>query len=181
MNSASATNGTFASCGSQPYFRRTADRNTELAATIDRSAAVLLARRETLVHGDLSPKNILANGPEVVFLDCEGAHWGDPRFDLAFILHHLLLKADRKGAPRAAFLEATAQLLKGYLETGPEIIDAELARLVGCLTLARLEGDSPVDYLADLDLVRVKGRARRLILNPPAVLPDVATILEQLA
>lgn len=165
----------------EPYFRRTADRNPELAAAIDRAATALLARRETLVHSDLSPKNVLANGPEVVFLDCEGAHWGDPRFDLAFILHHLLLKADRKGASRATFLEATAQLLKGYLSTGARIIDAELARLVGCLTLARLEGDSPVDYLADLDLVHVKGRARRLILNPPALLPDITTILEQLS
>jgi D-3-phosphoglycerate dehydrogenase len=165
----------------EPYFGRTADRNPELAPAIDRAATALLARRETLVHGDLSPKNVLANGPEVVFLDCEVAHWGDPRFDLAFMLHHLLLKAGRKGASRATFLEATAQLLKGYLSAGREIIDAELARLVGCLTLARLEGDSPVDYLADLDLVRVKGRARRLILNPPALSPDITSILEQLS
>ena len=29
---------------------------------------------------------------EVVVLDCEVAHWGDPRFDVAFCLSHLLLK-----------------------------------------------------------------------------------------
>jgi hypothetical protein len=117
----------------------------------------------------------------VVFLDCEVAHWGDPRFDLAFILHHLLLKADRKGAPRAALIDAAGCVLEGYRSTGPAIVDSDLARLVGCLTLARLEGDSPVDYLADLDLDRVKRRACRLILYPPAVLPDVATTLEQLS
>jgi hypothetical protein len=49
------------------------------------------------------------------------------------------------------------------------------------LTLARLEGDSPVDYLADLDLDHVKRRARRLILWPPTALPDVRTTLEELS
>ena len=45
-----------------------------------------------LVHGDVSPKNILIgpNGP--VFLDAECAWFGDPAFDLAFCLNHLLLK-----------------------------------------------------------------------------------------
>ncbi|WP_375788616.1 NAD(P)-dependent oxidoreductase [Bradyrhizobium sp. Pha-3] len=164
-----------------PYLQSIAERNPDLASAIDQAAAVLLARHEALVHGDFSPKNILARGTEVVFLDCEVAHWGDPRFDLAFILHHLLLKADRKGAPRAALIEAAGRVLEGYASTGPAVIDADLARLVGCLTLARLEGDSPVDYLADLDLNHVKRRARRLILRPPALLPGARTTLEELS
>ena len=53
---------------------------------------------KALVHGDFSPKNILADGGDVVLLDCEVAHWGDPRFDLAFCLSHLSLKAMRRGA-----------------------------------------------------------------------------------
>lgn len=165
----------------EPFFWRTAERNPELAAAIDMAVESLMGCRQTFVHGDLSPKNILADGPDVVFLDCETAHWGNPRFDLAFVLSHLFLKADRKGAVRADLLQAAGCILEGYLSTGPDIIDGDLARLVGCLTLARLEGASPVDYLPDLDPVRVKGRARRLILDPPAALPDINTIVEQLS
>ena len=57
---------------------------------------------KALVHGDFSPKNILADGGDVVLLDCEVAHWGDPRFDLAFCLSHLSLKAMRRGADAGA-------------------------------------------------------------------------------
>ena len=164
-----------------PYFERLAALDPDLAPTIDQVVTNLLTRREALVHGDFSPKNVLASGAEVVLLDCEVAHWGDPRFDLAFMLHHLLLKADRKDAPRNALLEATESVVQGYLETGLDIIDADLARLVGCLTLARLKGDSPVDYLTDLDLDQVAHRARRLILEPPAMSSDFATIVKDLA
>ena len=46
-----------------------------------------------LVHGDISPKNILIgpNGP--VFLDAECACYGEPAFDAAFCLTHFLLNA----------------------------------------------------------------------------------------
>ena len=45
-----------------------------------------------LVHGDVSPKNILVGPAGPVFLDAECAWYGDPAFDLAFCLNHLLLK-----------------------------------------------------------------------------------------
>ena len=46
----------------------------------------------TLVHGDVSPKNILIGPRGPIFLDAECAWYGDPAFDLAFCLNHLLLK-----------------------------------------------------------------------------------------
>ena len=46
-----------------------------------------------LVHGDVSPKNILVGPDGPVLLDAECAWFGDPAFDLAFCLNHLLLKA----------------------------------------------------------------------------------------
>ena len=59
-----------------------------LEAIVERTAATRLA----LVHGDVSPKNILLGAEGPVFLDAETAWWGDPAFDLAFCLNHLLLK-----------------------------------------------------------------------------------------
>ena len=51
-----------------------------------------LGRKIALVHGDISPKNILCGPHGPVFLDAECAWYGDPAFDLAFCLNHLLLK-----------------------------------------------------------------------------------------
>ena len=44
------------------------------------------------MHGDVSPKNILVGWKGPVFLDAETTCYGDPAFDLAFCLTHLLLK-----------------------------------------------------------------------------------------
>src|SRR5690606_30531474 len=59
-----------------------------------------------LVHGDLSPKNILTHPTTAILLDAECAWFGDPAFDLAFCLTHLLLKSrvrpDRAGPVREA-------------------------------------------------------------------------------
>ena len=47
------------------------------------------------VHADFSPKNLLVRGGEVVVVDFETAHAGDPAFDLGFFASHLILKAIR--------------------------------------------------------------------------------------
>ena len=152
-----------------PYFTRIADRNPDLARHIDAVVQGIGLRRQALVHGDFSPKNILADGGDVVLLDCEVAHWGDPRFDLAFCLTHLTLKALRRNAGSAAALTAASlQLLRSYRQAGPPILDADLIRILGCLMLARLEGDSPVDYLDDLDVPATRRLAAHLIVDPSA-------------
>ncbi len=165
----------------RPYFARVAERNPDLAVDIEAVVAGMAERRTALVHGDFSPKNILADGADIVLLDCEVAHWGDPRFDLAFCLTHLTLKSLRRAAPVAPLAGAGAALLCGYCETGPAIIDAALVQILGCLLLARLEGDSPVDYLADLDVVATKRLAMRLLHDPASRDPAGAPVLEILA
>ena len=75
----------------EPYMLFTAERNPDVAARIRELAHTVAGARIALMHGDISPKNILcgSNGP--VFLDAETAAYGDPAFDLAFCLNHLLL------------------------------------------------------------------------------------------
>ena len=152
----------------RPYFTRVAERNPDLAADIEAVVAGMADRRSALVHGDFSPKNILADGADVVLLDCEVAHWGDPRFDLAFCLTHLTLKSLRRTAPVAALAAAGTALLCAYQEAGPAIIDVALIQILACLLLARLEGDSPIDYLSDLDAVATKRLAVHLLRDPTA-------------
>ncbi len=151
----------------EPFLRRIAERNPDLAHAIDDVATGMGRRRTALVHGDYSPKNILADGRDVVVLDCEVAHWGDPRFDLGFVLAHLALKALRRQADAGRLAEAAERLLDAYRREGMPVLDGELVRLVGCLVLARLEGDSPVDYLADVDCAAAKRLAVSLITGTP--------------
>ena len=65
-------------------------------AAADRLAALAqgLARAQgVLIHGDVSPKNVLFRNGAPVLLDAECATLGDPAFDVAFCLNHLVLKA----------------------------------------------------------------------------------------
>lgn len=160
--------GPFEELRIRPYFERVAARNPAHAPAISRVVDELRASACALVHGDYSPKNLLADGADVVILDCEVAHWGDARFDVAFCLSHLLLKSLRRGAPSTLLLFAALAFLAEYRKSGPAVLDVRCARQLGCLLLARLEGDSPVDYLDDLDADVVKAFATHLIVEAPA-------------
>ena len=75
-----------------PFLLFTADRHPGVAPRLRALAEDLGRRRVALMHGDVSPKNILAGPRGPVFLDAETTAYGDPAFDLAFCLTHLLLK-----------------------------------------------------------------------------------------
>ena len=113
--------------------------------------------KRALVHGDVSPKNILCatrDGVRVpVFLDAECAWYGDPAFDLAFALNHLLLKCLWRPQHAAQYLECFDALYDGYInqvtwET-TYAIDGRTAKLLIGLLLARVDGKSPVEYITD--------------------------------
>ena len=52
-----------------------------------------LSRSDALVHGDFSPKNVLVYNRQLILLDHEVLHFGDPAFDIGFSLTHFLSKA----------------------------------------------------------------------------------------
>lgn len=147
----------------EPFFDHVAERKPAYAGAIRSVAAAMLTRRRALVHGDFSPKNILAHASDVVILDFEVAHWGDPRFDVAFCLAHLMLKSTLNGGHPAEMGGAIGAFLDAYGRAGPPIIDAGLAQVTGCLLLARLFGKSPADYLERLDAAAVEAKASELL------------------
>ena len=137
-----------------------------------------LGRKIALVHGDISPKNILCGPHGPVFLDAECAWYGDPAFDLAFCLNHLLLKCLWTPAAGVSFLDSFDALADGYLRgvtyENPDALEARAAALLPGLFLARVDGKSPVEYIVredERDLVR--GTALPLIVQPPARLADI--------
>jgi tRNA A-37 threonylcarbamoyl transferase component Bud32 len=156
----------------EPYLVATAKVHPDLAPALTALVARTAATKVTLVHGDVSPKNILVGPRGPVFIDAECAWWGDPAFDLAFVLNHLLLKC--LWTPRAAgdFLLCFEALATAYLAgvqwEAPAVLEARAASLLPGLFLARVDGKSPVEYLTDdAQKDRVRRVARALLLAPP--------------
>ena len=124
------------------------------------------------MHGDVSPKNILCGPHGPVFLDAECAWYGDPAFDLAFCLNHLLLKclwtpADRPRSSPPSTRSRTAICAASTWRIADDWRRVR-RRLLPALFLARVDGKSPVEYIAredERDLVR--GVALPLIVQPP--------------
>jgi 5-methylthioribose kinase len=148
-----------------PYLDATAQRHADLADRLRTLARTTAATRRVLVHGDFSPKNILIGPDGPVILDAECAWFGDPAFDLAFVTNHLLLKGVWKPQWRERYAEALGALVDAYRPAvGWEAFDtleARTAALVPALMLARVDGKSPVEYLAnDSERAPVRAFAR---------------------
>ncbi len=155
----------------EPYLLATAAKHEDLGGTIRALAQRTAETRLALVHGDVSPKNILIGPDGPVFLDSECAWYGDPAFDLAFCLNHLLLKGLWVPGAGGALLDSFDRLAAAYLalvDWEPrEEIEARTATLLPALFLARVDGKSPVEYLTDeRDKSRVRATARRFLAEP---------------
>lgn len=157
----------------EPYLLATGRAHPDLADRLDALVTATQANKRALVHGDVSPKNILAgpNGP--VFLDAECAWWGDPAFDLAFCLNHLLLKCLWTPRATAGFLDCFDAMVTTYRAgvtwEAPDQLEIRAAALLPGLFLARVDGKSPVEYITtDADRDRVRRVARPLLITPPA-------------
>lgn len=140
-----------------PFHRYLSARFPELEGAISELVDELTTGGECLVHGDYSPKNILVapgkggQGKELILLDYEVAHWGNPVFDQAYCCGHLMLKGWALGQRRQA-----AQMIDAFLQGygGPR---RGLVRHLGLMLLARIDGKSTVPYITD---PRLKGTIR---------------------
>jgi aminoglycoside phosphotransferase (APT) family kinase protein len=154
----------------EPYLEASARAHPDRAADLRTLIAVTAAAKRTLVHGDVSPKNILVGPEGPVLLDAECAWYGDPAFDLAFCLNHLLLKCRWRPASAEAFLACFDALAAAYLaqvDWEPcEAIEQRSAHLLAGLMLGRVDGKSPVEYLTRADRDRVRRFALLHIAEP---------------
>jgi aminoglycoside phosphotransferase (APT) family kinase protein len=161
-----ATDEIFHAIRLEPYLVSTGRAHPDLQQRMDFLVDRTAKTKVCLVHGDVSPKNILAGARGPVFLDAECAWYGDPAFDLAFCLNHLLLKCLWVPASRAAFLDCFDALATCYLDSVSfEDIEERAASLLPALLLARVDGKSPVEYLTDDNKEFVRAAARELLLS----------------
>ena len=178
LETAFANQDSFERLRLDPYLRATGRADPTIAPALERLANRTATSRIALMHGDVSPKNILVgpNGP--IFLDAECACYGDPAFDLAFCLNHLLLKGARLGASRERYLASFDRLARDYLAlvTWEEPLELErrTAALLPGLFLARVDGKSPVEYLrSEAERDAVRRCAFPFVLEPPSRLDTI--------
>jgi len=162
----------------EPYLEATAEKHPDLEAHLFALSRRTAATRTTMIHGDVSPKNILLGPDGPVFLDAECACIGDPAFDLAFCLNHFLLKCLWTPAASAGFIDCYGAMASSYLNEvdweDRDDLEARAASLLPGLFLARVDGKSPVEYLtAETDKDKVRRCARALLLEPPSRLNQI--------
>lgn len=133
-----------------PFYGASGARNPAVADQIDRLVRRMSQNRSVLVHGDYSPKNVLTGDSGSWVIDWEVAHFGDPVFDVAFMLHHLLCKAIALPGSARELEETARAFLDAYTgrsSTEP-LPSSYLAGHTAALLLARIDGKSPVEYLS---------------------------------
>lgn len=156
-----------------PYYRTTAARHPACTEYFNALMAESGARRFSLTHGDWSPKNLLTDGHAMWVIDWEVIHYGDPSFDVAFLLNHLFLKSLMMPSQHDALTALAGTFLQSFEATRPAAaswVVAASARHLPALLLARVDGKSPVEYLDEAARLTARACALRAIatgLNHP--------------
>jgi aminoglycoside phosphotransferase (APT) family kinase protein len=166
-----ATDAGFHAIRLEPYLVATGRIHADVAPILNSLVERTARTRLALVHGDVSPKNILVGPAGPVFLDAECAWYGDPAFDLAFCLNHLLLKGAWVPEAQGRYLSCFDALAHAYLDgvswESADDLEERAATLLPGLLLARVDGKSPVEYLGEeAQKARVRRVARALLLSP---------------
>ena len=162
----------------EAYLVATAEKRSDVRNALLALVETTRTTKLALVHGDVSPKNILAGPKGPVFLDAECAVYGDPAFDLAFCLNHLLLKCLWRPQWCHRYLACFDALKDAYLAgvnwESPDTNEVRAAALLPGLFLARVDGKSPAEYITeDWQRDAVRRAAAPLLTQPVATLSEI--------
>lgn len=165
----------------EPYYVYTWTQLPETGAFYDGLISETRTRRQVLVHGDYSPKNILIYAGRLILIDHETIHFGDPAFDPGFALAHLLSKANHVADRRDVLLESARCFWQRYCESLGVVpwmngLEARAVRHALGTLLARVAGRSTLTYLTPPQRKAQQAAALALIRRPP---PTVAALAEQ--
>lgn len=173
----------FESLRTSPYLRFTAEHHPDLAPMLLKLADELKTSQTALVHGDVSPKNIIMRNGVPVILDAECATMGDPAFDTAFCLNHLVLKAVHLPKSSALFLAEASAFWQTYIDLvdweEKNQIEQRTTALLPALMLARVDGKSPVEYLSEASRASVRKISIPLIKKPKTTVADILSAVMQ--
>ncbi len=168
----------FESLRLEPYYGYSAEQVPEAASFLRALIEETRSHRDSLVHGDYSPKNVLVREGGLILLDHEVMHFGEPAFDLGFSLTHFLSKANHLLSQRDEFANAARLHWATYREQVEKLSWAQdleervVRHTLGCL-LSRVEGRSPLEYLDEEEASRQRKAVLALLYDPPATVPGL--------
>jgi tRNA A-37 threonylcarbamoyl transferase component Bud32 len=168
----------FKSLRLDPYYLYAAEKAPIAAGFLNALVEETMHHRNSLVHGDFSPKNTLIYRDKLILLDYEVVHFGDPGFDVGFALTHFLSKANHLQSERRCIGAAAALFWNVYrrevdpLEWSHTLELRAVHHTLACL-LARVIGKSPLEYLTPLEATRQLEVVLQLIAKPPAGVNDL--------
>ena len=179
-----ATDHIFHSIRIEPYLLAAAHVHPECADRLRLLANRTATTQCTLVHGDVSPKNILVGPDGPLLLDAECAWYGDPAFDVAFCLNHLLLKCVWRPEWREQYMHCFEVFTETYgsaVSWEPwAALEQRVAHLLPGLLVGRIDGKSPVEYLTDeADQAQVRRVAVNLIQQPVGTLAELLSVWQE--
>jgi 5-methylthioribose kinase len=160
-----------------PFYRFVAAKNVNLQDSIQQLIAELENDKSTIVHGDFSPKNFMVTEDDHVYiLDFEVMHVGNPVFDLAFIVAHLLCKFFH--APNAEEAAELSNIANNFLNAYQEQTEVSetLVLHTALIALARVEGKSPVNYLSKSEQEKIQLLTKKVLLDQKTA--DVMTLFD---
>lgn len=159
-----------------PYYRTAAMHHPDLQPRFESLIQEMEERRVSIVHGDWSPKNLLCWNERVMAIDFEVVHYGDPSFDAAFLLNHLVLKSIHLPAWQDRYRNAAQAFWNALSERLPrdsEWFELAMLRHLGALLLARVDGKSPAEYLKEPGRRIARSLGRNLLQSPPEFIGEV--------
>jgi len=131
----------------KPLLLATAQAQPAVATRLRQLATNTERTRLALVHGDFSPGNLLIGPKAPVLLDAECAWYGDPAFDLALFLSHLLVDCVLQPQWREDYLTCYSAFCASYAQRVtwemPEQTDERAALLLPALALSHVCGRTP--------------------------------------
>ncbi len=139
----------------------------------------LTTLRIGLVHGGLTPDNVLAGPRGPVLIDADCAHYGDPMFDVATCLAALAMRmaVQRElGEALTASFDAFRHSYFAHVTWEiPEHAEARAARLIPVLMAAALANEEFAAPAFD----RPRAASRQMLAAPPARLGDLVQAWRQ--
>ena len=156
----------------QPYYLYAAQNTPAASEFLKALARDTMRHPNSLVHGDFSPKNTLIYQGQLILLDYEVVHFGDPAFDVGFALTHFLSKANHLRPERERLAVAAALFWRVYrkqiesLDWAEKLETRAVLHTLGCL-LARVAGKSPLEYLTHDEAAGQQEVVLQLVAAPP--------------
>lgn len=168
----------------EPYYRTVARRLPHLAPLVAPYLDAAGSNHRCLVHGDFSPKNVLVSPDQdrLWVIDFEVAHLGEPAFDPAFLLSHLLLKSIHRPQSALAYRDGALAFASAYHDGVPPELEPQwtsVAGHTGVLLVARVHGKSPVEYLDAPGQAWAHRLGTALLEDPPGEVGALWSVLDR--